>query len=84
MKEQSINTNIIWIQHTVSNPNLIDLVQFDPLCITENPTENDNRPFQYTRTQREINMLLDQQQAENTQLYNIYTNKPTNFRYKYK
>ena len=46
----------------------LNLLQFDPLCITEDPTENDNRPFQSTRTPTEINMILDQQEPENTQL----------------
>ena len=49
-------------------PNLfLDLLQFDPMCTTENPIENDNRPFRYTRTPTEINMILDQQEPENTQ-----------------
>ena len=30
---------------------LLQSVLFDPLCITEDPTENDNRPFQYTKIQ---------------------------------
>ena len=49
-------------------PNLfLELLQFDPLCITEDLTENDNRPFQSIRTPTEINMILDQQEPENTQ-----------------
>ena len=49
-------------------PNLFfDLLHFDSLCIIEDPTENDNRPFQSTRTPTEINMSLDQQEPENTQ-----------------
>ena len=53
-------------------------VQFDPMCIIENPTEDDNRPFQYTRTSNEINMVLDQQEVENSNSRNINTNKSTN------
>ena len=36
------------------------------MCINENPNENDNRPFQNTRTTTDINIVLDQQEAENT------------------
>ena len=36
------------------------------MCTNENPTENDNRPFQYTRTTTDINMVLDQPETENT------------------
>ena len=46
------------------------------MCTTENPIENDNRPFQYTRTPTEINMILDQQETENTQsLLSTQTNQ---------
>ena len=46
------------------------------MCTTENPIENDNRPFQYTRTTTEINMILDQQETENTQsLLSTQTNQ---------
>ena len=49
------------------------------MCTTENPIENDNRPFQYTRTPTEINMILDQQgNRKNTIIIIIDTNKSTN------
>ena len=64
IKEQ--NRHKFYVNPTHIPNILIDLLQFDPMCINENPNENDNRPFQYTRTTTDINIVLDQQEAENT------------------
>ena len=63
------------IQHTFQT--FLDLLQFDPMCTTENPIENNNRPFPSTQEQpTEINMILDQQETENTQsLLSTQTNQ---------
>ena len=57
---------------------LIQEVQFDPMYITETPIEDDNRRFQYTRTSNEINMVLDQQEVENSNsVISTQTNQQT-------
>ena len=64
MKDQ--NEHEMYKNHLHVPNILFQELQFDPMCIVENPSEDDKRPFQYTRTTNEINMVLDQQEEENS------------------
>ena len=68
-KQTSVFVNLIEIPKM-----LIQTTQFDALWVTQDPIENDNRPFQYASTSNETTTVLEeQQQTDNTNSATIST-----------